>query len=101
MRQRKLSAEFEPFVEAARKAMIDATAERVDMREGIVSLVGDLRQEIALRRGPIGELTATAQTEGVAQLSASRMWFPSADARPTGTALPICLAISVFDPHHA
>ena len=35
--------ELEPLVEAARQAILDATAERVELRDGLGKLVGDLR----------------------------------------------------------
>lgn len=35
------------------------------------------------------------------QPSAPRIWRATADANPTGTALPICRASSIFEPHHA
>ena len=35
-------SEFEPLVEAARQAILDATAERVELRDGLVKLVGEL-----------------------------------------------------------
>lgn len=40
-------AEFEPIVEAARQAIIEATAERVGLRDAIIELVADLEARIA------------------------------------------------------
>jgi len=36
-------AEFEPLVDAARQAILDATAERVDLRDGLNQLVAELQ----------------------------------------------------------
>jgi hypothetical protein len=46
--------EFEPLIDAARQAILDATAERVDLRDGLNKLVAELQALITSGAGLLG-----------------------------------------------
>lgn len=50
--------ELEPLVEAARRAVLDATAERVELRDGLGNLVGELRALIKSGEALLGMSSA-------------------------------------------
>lgn len=47
-------AEFEPLVDAARQAILDATAERVDLRDGLNQLVAELQSLVTSGEALLG-----------------------------------------------
>jgi hypothetical protein len=55
--------ELKPMLEAARQAIIDATAERIQLREGISRLVGDLQRLIASGEVLLGNVNNVPRPE--------------------------------------